>query len=186
MPFKICYLHKIIISSNSFYISFFFSSPLPFSQQSGARGQEPITHRILLVICCCCCHRVQRSFVWINELLTLKNVHTCRLARLISQWDLYKSTLNDFFASYLTQIDFWKSITASHILAGARHVAQRVTGGGRPKGRVKERTGEETCTTWLRSLWTASLGDGSEWDRKRKSSRPLLIRESKHQLRREF
>ena len=127
MPFKICSLHKIIISSNSFYISFFFSSPLPFSQQSGARGQEPITHRILLVICCCCCHRVQRSFVWINELLTLKNVHTCRLARLISQWDLYKSTLNDFFASYLTQIDFWKSITASHILAGARHVAQRAT-----------------------------------------------------------
>ena len=29
-------------------------------------------------------HRVQRSFVWINELLTLKNVYTCRLARLIS------------------------------------------------------------------------------------------------------
>ena len=26
-------------------------------------------------------HRVQRSFVWINELLTLKNVYTCRLAR---------------------------------------------------------------------------------------------------------
>ena len=34
------------------------------------------------------CHGVQRSFVWINELLilslTLKNVYTCRLARLIS------------------------------------------------------------------------------------------------------
>ena len=41
-------------------------------------------------------------------------------------------------------------------------------------------------TTWLGSLWTASLGDGSEWGRKCKSNRPLLIRESKHQLSREF
>ena len=50
---------------------------------------------------------------------------------LLAQWDLYKSTVNDFFAIYLTQIDsqidFWKSITASHILAGARHVARKVT-----------------------------------------------------------
>ena len=29
---------------------------------------------------------------------------------------------------------FWKSITASHILAGARNVARRVTEGRRPKG----------------------------------------------------
>ena len=89
-------------------------------------------------------------------------------------------------------IDFWKSMTASHILAGARQVARRVTEGRRPKGdrgtkcRVKERTREETCTTCLRSLWTASLGDGSEWDLKRKSNRLMLIRETKHQLRREF
>ena len=52
-------------------------------------------------------HRVQRSFVWINELLvlslTLKNVYTCRLARLITQWDLNESTVNDFFASSLTR-----------------------------------------------------------------------------------
>ena len=138
----------------------------------------------------------------------------------------------------LTQIDFWKSITASHILAGARHVARRVTEGRQPEGdrgtkcRVKERTRvacvawrfwlgalsnkggrgqrnreeigaeatlffsrlrrsfsgasranfaatpllrpaqqnrhatqartrEETYTTWLRSMWTAALGDGS-------------------------
>ena len=197
MPFKICSLHKIIISSNSFYISFFFSSPLPFSQQSGARGQEPITHRILLVICCCCCHRVQRSFVWINELLTLKNVYTCRLARLISPmgslWIYCKG-----FLCFLPDPDrlccspFWKSITASYILVGAQQVVRRVTEDRRPKGdrsakwRVKKRIREDTCTTWLSSLWTASLGDGSEWDRKRKSSRPLLIRESKHQLRREF
>ena len=43
-------------------------------------------------------------------------------------------------------IDFWKSMTASHILAGARPVARKVTEGRRPKGdrgakcRVKERT----------------------------------------------
>ena len=76
---------------------------------------------------------------------------------------------------------FWKSITASHILAGTRHVARRVTEGRRPKGdrgtncRVKKWTREETCTRGLRSLWTASLGDGSEWDRKRKGNRPLLF-----------
>ena len=70
---------------------------------------------------------------------------------------------------------FWKSMTTSHILVGARNVARRVTEGCHPKGdrgmkcRVKKRTREETCTTWLRSLWTASLGDGSEWDRKRSS-----------------
>ena len=34
----------------------------------------------------------------------MKNV--CGLARLIAQWDLYESIVNDFFASYLTQIDF--------------------------------------------------------------------------------
>ena len=33
----------------------------------------------------------------------LKNVYTCRLARLISPMG---STVNDLFASYLTQIDF--------------------------------------------------------------------------------
>ena len=66
-----------------------------------------------------------------NYFLTLKNVYTCRLARLISpvgstsspglfpypffkgkalgtrlQWDLYESIVNDFFASYLIEIDF--------------------------------------------------------------------------------
>ena len=41
--------------------------------------------------------------------MTLKNVYTCRLARLqLAQWDIYESTVNDFFASVgsdLTQID---------------------------------------------------------------------------------
>ena len=31
-------------------------------------------------------------------------------------------------------IDFWKSMTANHILAGARQVARRVTEDRRPKG----------------------------------------------------
>ena len=80
--------------------------------------------------------RVQRSFVWINKLLnwslTLKNVYTCRLARLISPmgslWIYCKR-----FLRFLSDPDrlccspFWKSITASHSLAGARHVARRVT-----------------------------------------------------------
>ena len=147
-------------------------------------------------------HRVQRSFVWINELntlsLTLKNVFTCCLARLISPmgslWIYCKR-----FLRFLSDPDrlccspFWKSITASHILAGAQHITQRVTEDRRPKGdwggtksRGKKRTREETCTTWLCSLWTASLSDRSEWDPKHKSNRPLLIRDSKHQLRREF
>ena len=79
---------------------------------------------------------------------------------------------------------FWKSITASYILVGAQQVVRRVTEDRRPKGDrsakwgVKKRIREDTCTTWLSSLWTASLGDGIEWDRKRKSNRPLLIRES--------
>ena len=81
-------------------------------------------------------HRVQRSFVWINKLLnqslTLKNVYTCRLARLISPmgslWIYCKR-----FLRFLSDPDrlccspFWKSITASHSLAGARHVARRAT-----------------------------------------------------------
>ena len=58
--------------------------------------------------------------VTVNELLiqslTLKNFYTCRLARLISpvgsSWIYCKRFLPDFFASW-----FWKSITASHILA---------------------------------------------------------------------
>ena len=88
-------------------------------------------------------HRVQRSFVWINKLLnqslTLKNVYTCRLARLISPmgslWIYCKR-----FLRFLSDPDrlccspFWKSITASHSLAGARHVARRATEGRRPKG----------------------------------------------------
>ena len=146
-------------------------------------------------------HRVKKSFMWINELLiqslTLKN--TCRLARLTSPmgslWIYCKRFLRfdpDRLCCSRRFSPFWKSITARHILAGARHVARRVTEGRRPnvdrgtKCRAKKRTKEETCTTWLRSLWTASLGDGSEWDRKRKSNKPLLIRESKHQLRTEF
>ena len=123
--------------------------------------------------------------------LTLKNVYTCRLARLISPmgslWMYCKR-----FLPFLSDPDrlccspFWKSIGASHILAGTQHVAQRMTEGRRPKGDrgtkcwVRKRTREETCTMWLRSLWTASLGDRSKWDRKHKSNRPLLIRESKH------
>ena len=88
-------------------------------------------------------HRVQRSFVWINKLLnqslTLKNVYTCRLARLISPmgslWIYCKR-----FLRFLSDPDrlccspFWKSITASHSLAGARHVARRATEDRRPKG----------------------------------------------------
>ena len=83
-----------------------------------------------------CIHRVQRSFVWINKLLnqslTLKNVYTCRLARLISPmgslWIYCKR-----FLRFLSDPDrlccspFWTSITASHSLAGARHVARRAT-----------------------------------------------------------
>ena len=124
---------------------------------------------------------------WITYLRShLQNVYTCRLARLISPmgslWIYCKR-----FLRFLSDPDrlccspFWKSITASHILAGARHVARRVTEGRRPKGdrgtncRVKKWTREETCTRGHRSLWTASLGDGSEWDRKRKGNRPLLF-----------
>ena len=81
-------------------------------------------------------HRVQRTFGWINELLisslTLKNVYTCSLARLISPmgslWIYCKR-----FLRFLPDPDrlccspFWKSITASRILASARHVARRAT-----------------------------------------------------------
>ena len=77
-----------------------------------------------------------RSFVWINELLilrlTLTNVYTRRLARLISPvgslWIYCKR-----FLRFLSDPDrlccspFWKSKTVSHILAGARQVARRAT-----------------------------------------------------------
>ena len=59
----------------------------------------------------------------------MKNVYTCRLARLISPvgslWIYCKR-----FLRFLSDPDrlccspFWKSITASHILAGALHVAR--------------------------------------------------------------
>ena len=52
------------------------SSLLPFLGTRLRCQNAPTQYRQL--------HRVQRSFVWINELLTLKNVYTCRLARLIS------------------------------------------------------------------------------------------------------
>ena len=127
------------------------------------------------------------------------NVHTCRLARLISPvgslWIYCKG-----FLCFVTDPHrlccsvFWKSITASYILVGGQQVVRRVTEDGRRKGdrsakwQVKKRIREDTCATWLSSLWSAFLGDGSEWDRKRKSNRALLIRELKHQLRigREF
>jgi len=58
----------------------------------------------LFTISCYPSHRVQRSFVWINELLisslTLKNFYTCRSARSISPmgslWIYSKSNVNDF------------------------------------------------------------------------------------------
>ena len=108
--------------------------------QSRGQGRCGQILSIAAVIClmgyCCWRHRVQRSLVWINELLilslTLKNVYTCRLAWLISPvgslWIYCKR-----FLRFLSDRDrlccspFWKSITASHILAGARHVARRVT-----------------------------------------------------------
>ena len=66
----------------------------------------------------------------VNKWITYLKSHLKKLA----QWDLYESTVNDSFASYLTQMDFGKSITASHILAGARQVTRGVTEGRRPKG----------------------------------------------------
>ena len=103
----------------------------------------------------------------------MKNVYNFRLARLISPmgslWIYCK-----WFLRFLSDPDrlccspFWKSITASHILAGARCVARRATEAR--SGELKKVTREETCTTWLSSLWAASLGDGSEQDRKRKSN----------------
>ena len=79
--------------------------------------------------------------------------------------------LSDFFASYLTR----STLLFAILKINNRKPYPRWRTARRPKGdrgtkcRVKERTREETCTTWLRSLWTASLGDGSEWDRKRSS-----------------
>ena len=77
---------------------------------------------------------------WITYLsLTLKNVYTCRLARLISPmgslW-IYCKRFLPFLSDpdRLCCLPFWKSITASHLLAGARHVARRVTEDRRPKG----------------------------------------------------
>ena len=70
---------------------------------------------------------------WITYLKSqLKNVYTCRLAPLISPmgslWIYCKR-----FLRFLSDPDrlccspFWKSITGSHILAGARHVARKAT-----------------------------------------------------------
>ena len=74
-------------------------------------------------------HRVQRSFVWIS--LTLKNVYTCRLARLISPMgslQIYCKRFLRFLSDpdRLLKINHRKPAT-SHILAGARHVARRAT-----------------------------------------------------------
>ena len=38
------------------------------------------------------------------------------------------------YDAYTTYLPMWVAITASHILAGAQHVAPRVTEGLRPKG----------------------------------------------------
>ena len=93
--------------------------------QSRGQGRCGQILSIAAVIClmgyCCWRHKVQRSLVWINELLilslTLKNVYTCRLAWLISPmgslWIYCKG-----FLCFLPDPDrlccspFWKSITA--------------------------------------------------------------------------
>ena len=48
-------------------------------------------------------------------------------------------------------IDFWKSMTASHILAGARQVARRVTE-GRPRHEVPIKKMVLYCKPILRAL----------------------------------
>ena len=73
-------------------------------------------------------HRVQRSCMWINKL----NVYTCRLARLISPMGSLWIYCEGFlcFLPYPDRLccsSFWKSITTSHSLASARHVARRAT-----------------------------------------------------------
>ena len=104
--------------------------------QSRGQGRCGQILSIAAVIClmgyCCWRHKVQRSLVWINELLilslTLKNVYTCRLAWLISPmgslWICCKRFLRP---DRLCCSPFWKSITASYTLASARHVARGAT-----------------------------------------------------------
>ena len=69
----------------------------------------------------------------------MKNVYTCRLARSISPmgslWIYCKRFLRFFDPDRLCCSPFWKSITASHILAGAQHIARRPTKAEVPRGK---------------------------------------------------
>ena len=94
---------------------------------------------------------------WITYLKShLKNVYTCRLSRLISLmaslW-IYRKRFLRFLSDpdRLCCLPFWKSITASHILAGARHVARRTTEAR--SAEWKKNTQSKTACMCLLQYW---------------------------------